>query len=238
MSPIYGIVAQDILAPGSITTLPDPLAVADFANGVYTYGVTTLSASQVVNNTGAISGSGLHLVAASAGVQLLNQFRTKMFEFNWTLIFDLASINAFTTETRVLTVGSETLTFGYTNEFYLESDFGEWDVDDVNSDYPGTPPGTGTSYERFAFNFNATNAQNGDHIVGATRTNAQIAVTADGNTPSVETTPGPFSINTGATDVLAILGSDRFGNVVSSYYIRSLKIYDPVDNATLAALSA
>lgn len=237
--PIYGIVAQDTAIASGGGPLPDPLAVADFANGIYTYGVTTLSASQVVNNTGTISGSGLHLVSGASGIQLLNQFRSKMFEFNWTILFEL-DIDASAGDHVVLHVGSETPTFGYTNELYAEV-FGDWYLQDQNNDYPGTPPGTGAPQSRFAEDF-TNSLTNAFHKFGVTRTDSHISLSVDGF--AVETTNTPtFSINApavGSTDVGAVLGAFRqTGETIpNSFYIRKLQVFDPVSNATLVAMTA
>lgn len=240
MTPIYGIVAQDTaVAPGG-PPLPDPLAVADFANGIYAYGVTTLTASQVVDTPGAVSGLGLHLVSGASGIQLLNQFRSKMFEFNWTILFEL-DIDAGTGDHVVLNVGSETPSpFGYTNEVYAEV-FADWYLQDQNDDYPGTPPGTGAPQSRFAEDF-TNSLTNAAHKFGITRTNSLISLSVDGFAVETNNTP-TFSINApavGSTDVGAVLGAFRqTGETIpNSFYIRRLQVFDPVSNATLVAMTA
>jgi hypothetical protein len=235
---LLGVLAQE--TEGTVGGAPSTaFATADFVNGAYDYNGSTLTASNVVNNTGVITGSGLHLVAGATPVYFLNQFRTKLFTFDWTILLEL-NIDVFTgNEMRVLHVGSETVSFGYQNDVKVVV-WGDYEAEDHNGDYPGTPPGTGSSVDRYIAD--STNAEtNAIHKLGVTRTDAMISLSVDGY--PVHTLNSPtFSINfgAGATDANAAVGGWRWaGETISNtFYLRSLKIYDPpLSNVALVALT-
>jgi len=230
--------AQGLVAPQSPIVPIAAFATADFVNGIYNYNGNTLTAANVIDTPGAISGLGLHLTTGAAGIQILNDFKTKLFTFSWTVVLDL-NINVFTEgEHRIFNIGSETAApFGYSNEVFAWST-GDWEFEDDNNDYPGTPPGTGTSVSRFIQDITHS-FNDGVHIFGVTRTDSFCSLSVDGN-PAITDNSPTFNINVGVTDVRATLGAYRFlGELVpNGFYLRSLKIYDPpVTDAQLVILT-
>lgn len=219
--------------------LPTAYAIADFVNGTYSYNGVSKTLADIITDEipSVVTASGLQLIAGHAPIPFLNDFYTAMFTFNWTILFEL-DIDANDNEHVILNVGSETPTFGYTNEIYAIN-FGDWEFDDVNSDYPGTPPGTGTSAERFIDDTNGLT--NAIHKFGVTRTDSFCSLSVDGFAVQTLNTP-IFSINAptgGSTDVGAVTGAYRLGGsiVPNSFYLRRIQIFDPVTNPQLVALT-
>jgi hypothetical protein len=236
---IPGITASEIVNITPSTAIP--YAIADFVNGIYTYNASTVALSAVITDEvpTLVSASGLHLIAGHNAIPFVSNFYTALFTFNWTIVFDL-NIDGGDNEHVILNVGSETVTFGYTNEIFAIN-YGDWEFQDQNNDYPGTPPGTGTSQIRFLDD--TTHAlTNAIHKFGITRTNAFCSLSVDGFAAQTLNTP-TFSINppaAGYTDVKACTGAYRFaGNTVpNSFYLRKMQIFNPVSNADLVALTA
>jgi hypothetical protein len=236
--PLYGVVASFTPPP---PPLPEAYAIADFVNGVYSYNGTPIALSAVITDhvPTSITARGLHLVAGQIKIPFVANFYTALFSFNWTLLFEL-DIDANNNSHVILSVGSETPSFGYTNEIIIQN-FGDWEFEDHNGDYPGTPPGTGNSVDRFIDDStHGLTGANSVHRLGITRTNGFCSLSIDGSPVVTASTP-TFSINApavGSTDVGAVTGALRYDNIIpQSFYIRKLQIFVPVSNAALVRLA-
>lgn len=240
MSPIYGIIAQDNALAPSAPSLPDPLAVADFVNGIYTIGASTVALTQVVDHTGYISGgTGMVFTAGQPVANVIGGFRTLMLTQNWTCVFDLnfnpnlgANIYIFYTLTP---------SFGYEN--YIQV-FGWYEILDNNSDYgPALPAGSGSPVSRDAYDSLGTTIYNtGVHRFAVTRTDSMSSVSIDGSAVTgtmTETAALTFDLGSQVDTTLGgFTTQGGSGNINQTFTLKKWSIYDPVDNATLAALSA
>lgn len=239
---LLGAITNQTDAPPPSTALPTAYAIADFVNGTYSYNGTPVSLSSVITDElpSVVTGSGLHLIAGHNPIPFVGDFYTALFTFNWTILLEL-DIDANDNEHRILNVGSETpAPFGYTNEIILIN-FGDWEFEDKNNDYPGTPPGTGTSVSRF-IDDSTNGLTNAVHKLGITRTDAHSVLSVDGFAVQELTTP-VFYINAptgGSTDVMAAIGAYRFSGetVPNSFYLRKFQIFDPLTSPELVSITA
>lgn len=238
--PIYGIVAEDNVLPTGGSTLPTAYAIADFVNGIYSYNGSSVALSAVITDEipSVVTASGLHLIAGHAAIPFVGNFQTALYTFNWTLLLEL-DIDAADNEHVLINVGSETPTFGYTNEVWSINWF-DWEIEDKNNDYPGTPPGTGSPVSRYTDD-TTHGLTNAVHKLGLTRTDSLLSLSVDGAAVSTLNTP-TFSINPptgGSTDAKACTGAYRLaGNTVpNSFYLRKFQIFNPVTNSDLVSLT-
>lgn len=231
----------DAIATAGGPTLPTAVAVADFVNGIYSIDGSTVALSDVVDHTGYISGgTGMVFTAGNAVANVIGGFRTKCLTQNWSFVFDL-NFNPNLGQ-NIYVFYTLTPSFGYEN--YVQV-IGWYEITDKNADYgPALPPGSGSSVSRDAYDSLGTTIYNtGVHRFAMTRTDAMVSVSIDGSAVSgtmtdssatltfdlgsqVDTTLGGFTTQAGS------------GNIDQTFTLKKWSIYAPVNNATLALLSA
>jgi hypothetical protein len=231
---IPGIVAQD---GGIASTTPGgggtPLGVADFVAGTYNWGATTLTASQVTNQTGWISGSGLAIPsAAGAAAHVLNQFATALLTCNWTVVIEadiLVSSNLSPPSNLLSVYNAPTDAFemgldisSQQNWFITDHDNNasvtRYTDDSTDNDSGGTADTTGI------------------HRYAVTRTNTKLAASVDGYSVTTDTTALTLPNLTYPMDRVYLGG--YYNGTGRALNIRSLAVYSPQSDGQLPILSA
>jgi hypothetical protein len=208
------------------------LASADFVNHVYSYGASTLTAGQVVNQTGWITGNGLEIPsAAGAAAHVLNQFATELLTCNWTLVIEaniLVSSNispasnllsVYNNPTDLHEMGLDVSS--QQNWFITDHDDAlavtRYTDDSTDNDSGGTADTTGI------------------HRYAVTRTNGKLAASVDGYSVTTDTTALTLPNLTYPMDRVYLGG--YYNATGRAVYIRLLQIYNPVSDASLPTLS-
>lgn len=235
MAPIYGIVAQDdeVLASGPPGGGGSPLGVADFVAGAYNWGATILTASQVVDQTGWIGGSGLAIPsAAGAAAHVLNQFATALLTCNWTVVIeaDILVSNASAPSSSLLTVynpPTDLFEMGIDlasqqNWFITDHDFQasvtRYTDDSTDNDSGGTADTTGI------------------HKYAVTRVNSGLSASVDGY--SVTNDPTNLTLPNVTYPMDRVYLGGAYNGTGRALNIRSLAVYDPQSDSQLPILSA
>lgn len=194
------------------------LALADFVNGVYSVGETSLTAADVVDDTGRISGSGLSITTTE--VELLGAFAALLLEANWTVVVEFTAGTPAGSGHRLLlcylieAADSDEATI-YTQNLFAY-------MFDTNA--------SETPSSREANDFDNQGVV-GTNRIAATRTDAGIAVSLNGE-PA-------FTDN----NAMAAAGYDgvfcaSHTDTGTAGHIRRIEVYAPVLSAALSALSA
>lgn len=230
---IPGIVAQD---SGGTSTVPGggtPLGVADFVAGAYNWGATTLTASQVTNQTGWIGGSGLAIPgAAGAAAHVLNQFATALLTCNWTVVI----------EADILTSTSSSPPSNLLSVYNAPTDLHEMAID-VSSqqnwfitDHDNALSVTRYTDDSTDDDSGGTADTTGIHKYAVTRTNAKLAASVDGYSVTSQVAALTLPNLTYPMDRVYLGG--YYNGTGRALNIRSLAVYSPQSDAQLPILSA
>jgi len=209
------------------------IASANFVTNVYVYGATSLTASQVVDQTGWITGNGLEIPsAAGAAAHVLNQFATELLTCNWTVLIEANIIvssnvappsnllSVYNNPTDLYEMGLDISS--QQNWFITDHDNAlsvtRYTDDSADNDTGGTADTTGV------------------HRYAVTRTNAKLAASVDGYSVTTDTTALTLPNLTYPMDRVYLGG--YYNGTGRAVYIRRLEIYNPADNAQLPILSA
>lgn len=213
---IPGIVAQ---GDGSADVGSGLIASADFVNGVYTYEEDTLAASDVVDDTGRISGSGLSLLTDTP-VMILNQFLDRLLTLDWTIVIEVDAGTPVSFAHRLyLMVLLDPVLSNNEIDCYTLNLFGQMAENSL------------TNVNRFVDD-NSAGGVVGINKYGYTRVDSFMAMSVNGAIADFSNDP---ITDTTCTEV-QFASSDRGPGV--SGYIRKLDIYASVLPAAMPALTA
>jgi len=230
---ILGIVAEGGEATAPTPPLGAALGVADFVAGAYNWGATTLTASQVTNQTGWIGGSGLAIPsAAGAAAHVLNQFATALLTCQWTVVIEaeiLVSSNLSPPSNLLSVYNAPTDLFemgldvsSQQNWFITDHDNSisvtRYTDDLTDNDTGGTADTTGV------------------HRYAVTRTNGKLAASVDGYSVTNDATALTLPNLTYPMDRVYLGG--YFNGTGRALNIRSLAVYSPQADIQLPILSA
>lgn len=199
------------------------LGSLDFVNGIYSYGGSSLTAADVIDQTGWIGAGGLEIPASQpAAAKLLGDFATQVLTCQWTVVAEVEITEEFSgTAAYILTAQASDPTYFV----QIDYDFAEWELsDEDNSDS--------------RFTFDDTNGISvGIHKIAATRIDGGLSFSVDGaavvndiSSSLVLPSPGHAMIN-------PYLGGGATGTG-HTINIRSISIFDPVADAILPTLSS
>lgn len=196
-----------------------PLGEADFVNGSYTFGLSNLTAADVIDHTDWITASGIEVPGSdSAGAQILGGFADLLLTCEWTISLDVEVLGQ-SPRSVFLTVANAG------SGFFIELDYdGGWEA--LCTDGDETP---------FAFDY-TNSISNGVHRLAVTRIDNKISLSVDGNAVVTDSTPCILPVP-GFDMVNAYLGgwSDNTERAVN---IRALRIYEVQPDDNLPVLSA
>lgn len=215
---IYGVVAE----AGAQQAAPiASLGQFDFVAGSYHWGATTLTASQVVDQTGWIGGSGLAVPAsAGAGAALLYAATTTLLATcEFTCVAEVQTISGFAD---ILVVSNSG------DAFFIECAVTvgtEWDVFDNDGSFDGD-------------GFSTDNVTAGIHKLAFNRSNTNRAISVDGSNPAAGTDTTFVDLPViGFPMVNFFLGGWQ-DHTAAAINIRSISFYDLQPNSNLPGLSA
>lgn len=215
---ILGVIAQS-----DETVSSGLLGQLDFYNGSYQWGGSSLTAADVVDQTGWIVGSsGLEVPAAqSAGAALLYSFMTaKLATLDFTAVFNVETLSGSKAE--IFTVANAGDAYYVMAQVYGTS---EWDVNDNDG-----------SIDRWAQDL--TNGLTvGVHKIALTRTPARLSLSVDGNAVVTDTTSSPNLPWDGFPMTHFYLGGWS-SETAAAIKIRSMDLYNSVSDLALPGLSA
>jgi hypothetical protein len=204
-------------------TTPTPLGVANFVTGSYSWGGTTLTASDVVSAPSLINSNGLDIPTGHAAVAILNNFQSALLSANWTIKLEMELLDASNSNNFpiILSVDDGTNNGAI---FIMLDYFFEWEAQDG---------GTSGAASRFVAD-DVHSLATGIHRIAMTRTDSGIALSVDGNAVLSDAQTATFSPG---DLVAAHFGSFSAANTIA-VRIRSLSIYSPLINSALPLLSA
>lgn len=218
----YAVVAQDSLlsrAGPPPPDLPEPIAVADFVNGIYTVGTTGYTAADVVNNTAQIDASGLKLTASDsmpAGPML-----DLLCSADWTVVVDFIP-NTAGLSGRIYLV-------------YVNNRTSAWDEVDVYTDW-----GQGVAYDSDTDSFARSGGIFTENYFETADVPARIAVTRTDAALSVSLNGGAVVRDGTALTVGALTKCDLANGTWQGDmgYMTRMRIFAPQSDETLQLLSA
>lgn len=194
------------------------LALADFVNGVYSVGETSLTAADVVDDTGRISGSGLSITTAE--VELLGAFAALLLEANWTVVVEFSANTPAGSGHRLYLTYLIEAADSDEASIYTQNLFG-YMFDSNSSESPST---------REATDF-VTQGVVGTNRIAATRTDAGIAVSLNGEPAFADSNA---MLAAGYDGAFCGLHTDTG----TAGHIRRIEVYAPVLSAALPQLSS
>lgn len=198
------------------------VASYDFVNGVYSFGATTLAASDIIDQTGWIGGSGLAVpTAAGYGAQLIYApLNTFLGACEFTIV---AEVNLVSGYPDIITI-DEPVSENYVElAVYVHPSSGEWDLMD----------GTGGVTRSIYFTHPATAGST--HKIAITRDNAHFAMSVDGSATQVTTASFTLPDIGSPMSAFYLGGWVAIGN--DPINIRSIQFYDKQEDSTLPSMS-
>lgn len=199
------------------------LGSLDFVNGIYSYGGSSLTAADVIDQTGWIGSGGLEIPASQpAAAKLLGDFATQVLTCQWTIVAEVEITEEFSgTAAYILTAQASDPTYF----IQLDYDFAEWELSDEDN-----------SNSRFTFD-DANAISTGIHKVAVTRTDAGLSMSVAGNAVVNDNSSSLILPSPGHAMINPYLGGGPTGTG-HTINIRSISIYDPVNDSILPTLSS
>lgn len=216
---IYGIIAGGVAAPVAPIVA---LGIFDFVNGIYDWQGTSITASQVIDQTGWIGVDGLSVPgSAAAGAEILYAATgTFLADINFTAVMEIEILNAL--EADILTITNAGGSYDVSAIVYGQS---EWDAHDNDG-----------VTQRWASD-DSHSLTTGIHKFAITRTTAAgLSVSVDGNAVQVST--GSSSLPWEGFPMTEFYLGGYNSYTSGAVNIRSVAFYDPQADSALPGLSA
>lgn len=214
---IYGITASEF---AEVVAGPAALGSFDFVNGVYSWGASSLSASDVIDQTGWIGAGGISVPGSgAAGAEILYAAATAVLgACSWTLAIEIDLLSASST-TDLLTIANA------------------GDAYSIQIIYNGGWQANSTDGMAAVFAGDYANSlSTGVHKVAVTRTDAKSVISVDGHAAQSDLTACTLPVIGFPMANFFLGGWDTYTD--NAVKIRSLTIYDVQDDSVLPSLSA
>jgi len=214
-----GIIAS-LLEPRAPFVVDDTLATADFLTPHYSVAGAAVTAADIIDQPGQVTGTGLQILADADVVNILGAFLAVLTAAEWTLVieWDHGTTSSSMEPLVVTGPGNDNAVQilrqnGFSGHFLTVEDF-------AGSHFRGSTDSSGAIGD-------------GIHKLALTRVDAKLVFSIDGRA-IVSNTSDSFSL----APTTAAFGGYPGDTVNDDLYIRSLRIYAAVSDATLPLLSA
>lgn len=194
----------------------------DFINGSYSWGGITLTAADVVDQTGFITANGLEIPSGGTSAEMLySAAQTFLADCQWTMVI----------EANILDTGFSPTTYLFTetnagDAFFIQVSFAaEWELES----------GDGNTFPATMDTVNSIST--GIHKLAVTQTNDAGLLSIDGN--AVQSDMTGVVLPVGGFPMTKFYFGGYSSGTGKPVYIRKVSIYDAItDNPTLVSLSA
>lgn len=206
----------------STTPLPDAIGMLDFVANTYNYDGSSYTVDQVVDHDEWRTANGLEIPGASVGAAILiSALKTKLATCLFAMVIECEILNA-ASDYAILYTQSDAGE-GYPFEFSYDQ---EW----YATTNDGVPP--------HPFPEDLTHSKtNGIHKLAVNRSSGtNLALSVDGNAYVADSTSDTFPVEGFPHTLFTLGGYSTYSS--DAVRIRTLSVYDPIDNNDLIRLSA